>query len=148
MALKSAEKQQRYRQRHLDHGHKQRLQLVIGASTKAQLIRVAGYHNCTLTKLIETLAAEAELAMFRKLPARLADRLPQAQARRPGEPSASPRGTANAPFVAAAGGYGLLTGRRPPSRRSTGRGSRRRPSHQALPSAAGGISQARHATSG
>ena len=73
MALKSAEKQQRYRQRHLDHGHKQRLQLVIGASTKAQLIRLAGYHNCTLTKLIETLAAEAELAMFRKLPARQAD---------------------------------------------------------------------------
>jgi hypothetical protein len=64
---------QRYRQRHLDRGHKQRLQLVIAASTKAQLIRLAGYHNCTLTKLIETLAAEAELAMFRKLPARLAD---------------------------------------------------------------------------
>jgi hypothetical protein len=73
MALKSAEKQQRYRQRHLDHGNKQRLQLVIGASTKAQLIRLAGYHNCTLTKLIEKLAAEADLAMFRQLPARQVD---------------------------------------------------------------------------
>lgn len=73
MALKSAEKQQRYRQRHLVHGDKQRLQLFIAASTKAQLIRLAGYHNCTLTKLIEKLATEAELAMFRKLPARQAD---------------------------------------------------------------------------
>jgi len=73
MALKSAEKQQRYRQRHLVHGNKQRLQLFIGDSTKAQLVRLAGYHNCTLTKLIEKLVAEADLAMFRRLPARQLD---------------------------------------------------------------------------
>ena len=68
MALKSAEKQRRYRQRHLVHGNKERLQLFISAPTKAQLVRLAGYHNCTLTKLIEKLAAEADLAMFRQIP--------------------------------------------------------------------------------
>jgi len=73
MALKSAEKQQRYRQRHLVHGNKQRLQLFIGDKTKAELVRLAGYHNCTLTKLIEKLVAEADLAMFRQLPARQLD---------------------------------------------------------------------------
>jgi hypothetical protein len=73
MALKSAEKQQRYRQRHLVHGNKQHLQLFIGDETKAQLVRLAGYHNCTLTKLIEKLAAEADLAMVRKLPAQLVE---------------------------------------------------------------------------
>jgi hypothetical protein len=73
MALKSTEKQQRYRQRHLVHGNKQRLQLFIGDTTKLQLVRLAGYHNCTLTKLIEKLAAEADLAMCRRLPAELVD---------------------------------------------------------------------------
>jgi hypothetical protein len=33
------------------------------------LVRLAGYHNGTLTKLIEKLAAEADMAMFRQIPA-------------------------------------------------------------------------------
>jgi hypothetical protein len=73
MALKSAEKQRRYRQRHLVHGNKQRLQLFISAPTKTQLLCLAGYHNCTLTKLIEKLVADADLAMFRQIPARQVD---------------------------------------------------------------------------
>lgn len=43
MALSSAEKQRRYRQRDLVLGNKQRIQLFISAPTKAQLVRLAGY---------------------------------------------------------------------------------------------------------
>jgi hypothetical protein len=64
-----AEKQRRYRQRHLGvDGHKERLQCMVSARTKAQLTRLANYHGYSVTALIETLAAQAERALVDTLP--------------------------------------------------------------------------------
>jgi hypothetical protein len=61
MALTSAEKQQRYRERHLGvRGTKDRIQLFISVQAKAQLRRLARHHGCTVTKVIESLAVDAE----------------------------------------------------------------------------------------
>jgi hypothetical protein len=69
MALTPAEKQRRYRARHLGvDGAKERMQFFLNAPAKAQLVRLADYHGYTMTTLIETLIAEAERALIDKLP--------------------------------------------------------------------------------
>jgi hypothetical protein len=71
MALTSAEKQQRYRERHLGiHGTKERIQLFISVQARAQLGRLAGHYGYTVTKVIEDLAADAERALLNRLPPR------------------------------------------------------------------------------
>jgi hypothetical protein len=71
MALTSAEKQQRYRERHLGfHGTKERIQLFISVQAKAQLGRLARHHGYTVTKVIEDLVAAAERGLLDQLPAR------------------------------------------------------------------------------
>jgi hypothetical protein len=70
MGLTNAEKQRRYRERHLGpEGTKARLNLVVGADTTAQLKRLARHRGCTLTEMVEHLAADAErVAMARLAP--------------------------------------------------------------------------------
>ncbi len=69
MALTSAEKQQRYRDRHLGvDGAKQRIQLFVSVQAKAQLGRLARHYGYTVTKMIEKLAADAERALLNRLP--------------------------------------------------------------------------------
>ena len=68
MALSQAEKQRRYRERHLGYdGEKQRLQCFISFHTKLKLKRLAHYHRCSVTTLIKNLAADAEGALIRQL---------------------------------------------------------------------------------
>jgi hypothetical protein len=68
VALTSAEKQARYRQRHLgDDGDKTRIQLLLNAATRARLDRLARHSGCTVTALIEELAAAAERRVTTKL---------------------------------------------------------------------------------
>jgi len=69
MAMTPAEKQRRYRQRHLGvNGQKERLQCMVSAHAKAQLTRLAHYHGYSVTRLIETFAAQAERALVDMLP--------------------------------------------------------------------------------
>jgi hypothetical protein len=69
MAMTTAEKQRRYRARHLGvDGAKERVQCFVTARAKAQIVRLAKYHGYSITTLIETLAAEAERALVDKLP--------------------------------------------------------------------------------
>jgi hypothetical protein len=69
MALTSAEKQRRYRERHLGFdGNKDRLQLLISVPAKAQLARLARHRGYTITKLIEDLAEQAERVVIAELP--------------------------------------------------------------------------------
>jgi hypothetical protein len=69
MAMTPAEKQRRYRHRHLGvDGQKQRLQCMVSVHAKAQLTRLAHYHGYSITALIETLAAQAERALVDTLP--------------------------------------------------------------------------------
>jgi predicted DNA-binding ribbon-helix-helix protein len=71
MALTNAEKQARYRERHLGvDGEKARVQLFLSASTKAQLDRLARRKDYTVTALIEELAASAERRVTAKLSGR------------------------------------------------------------------------------
>jgi hypothetical protein len=71
MALTSAEKQQRYRERHLGiHGTKERIQFFISVQTRAQLGRLARHYGYTVTKVIEDLAADAERTVLNRLPPR------------------------------------------------------------------------------
>jgi hypothetical protein len=71
MPLTAAEKQQRYRERHLGvHGAKDRIQLFISVQAKAQLGRLARHHGYTVTKVVETLAIDAERAILDQLPAK------------------------------------------------------------------------------
>lgn len=68
MGLTNAEKQQRYRERHLGvAGEKARVQLFLSAVTRAQLGRLARHHGYTVTALIEELAASAERRTVAKL---------------------------------------------------------------------------------
>jgi hypothetical protein len=68
MALTSAEKQQRYRERHLGiHGTKERIQLFISVQARARLGRLAGHYGYTVTRVIEDLAADAERALLNRL---------------------------------------------------------------------------------
>jgi hypothetical protein len=65
MALTTAEKQQRYRQRHLGvKGRKQRIQFFVSVQAKAQLERLALHYGYTITRVIEKLTAEAERALL------------------------------------------------------------------------------------
>lgn len=71
MALSQAEKQRRYRERHLgSDGEKHRIQCVISIRTKLKLKRLAHYYGCNLTSLIEKLAADAEEAIVYQIPSR------------------------------------------------------------------------------
>jgi hypothetical protein len=71
MALTSAEKQRRYRERHLGvRGTKERIQLFISVHARAQLGRLACHYGYTVTKAIEDLAANAERALLTRLPPR------------------------------------------------------------------------------
>ena len=71
MALISAEKQRRYRERHLGvHGSKERIQLFISVHTKAQLGRLAHHYGYTITKVIEDLVKDADRAILDRLPRR------------------------------------------------------------------------------
>jgi hypothetical protein len=68
MALTNAEKQARYRERHLGRrGEKARVQLFLGIDTKAQLGRLAHRKGYTITALVEELAASAERRTVAKL---------------------------------------------------------------------------------
>jgi hypothetical protein len=68
MALTNAEKQARYRDRHLGiDGEKARVQLFLSTSSKAQLDRVACYKGYTVTALIEELASQAEHKIVNRL---------------------------------------------------------------------------------
>ena len=68
MALSPAEKQRRYRERHLGvEGAKERLQCVVSVRAKAQLERLAQHHGYSVTRMIETLAADAERAVLDQL---------------------------------------------------------------------------------
>jgi hypothetical protein len=68
MALTNAEKQARYRERHLGaDGEKRRTTLFLNATTRAQLDRLAHRKGYSVTAVIEELAAIAE----RRVTARL-----------------------------------------------------------------------------
>jgi hypothetical protein len=71
MALTNAQKQARYRERHLGvDGEKARVQFFLSANTKAQLGRLARRKDYTVTALVEELAESAE----RRVTARLSGR--------------------------------------------------------------------------
>jgi len=71
VALTSAEKQRRYRERHLGvHGSKERIQLFVSVQTKAQLGRLARHYGYTITRIIEDLVKDADRAIFDRLPTR------------------------------------------------------------------------------
>lgn len=71
MALTSAEKQQRYRERHLGvRGAKQHIQFFVSVQAKAQLGRLARHYGYTVTNMVEKLTADAERALLNRLPPR------------------------------------------------------------------------------
>ena len=68
MALTNAEKQARYRERHLGvNGEKRRLTLFIDATTVAQLDRLAHRKGYSVTAVVEELTASAERRVTSKL---------------------------------------------------------------------------------
>lgn len=60
MALTAAEKQARYRERHLKEGDKERLQLVVSLHAKRALERLARHHGMTMAAMLERLAQEEQ----------------------------------------------------------------------------------------
>lgn len=60
MAMTNAEKQARYREKHLKgvDGGKERLQAIISVNAKLALDRLAQHHGVTLAALVERLALE------------------------------------------------------------------------------------------
>jgi hypothetical protein len=60
MLLTNAEKQARWRERHLKKGTKSRGHFILEATTKAKLLRLAHPRNCSVTELLDDLAASAE----------------------------------------------------------------------------------------
>ncbi len=61
MALTNAEKQARYRERHLGvDGGKSRVGLILDATTRAKMDRLARYKGYTITALVEELVESAE----------------------------------------------------------------------------------------
>lgn len=60
MALSAAEKQARYRERHLKEGERERLQLVISLQAKRALERLAQHHGLTMAAMLERLALEEQ----------------------------------------------------------------------------------------
>jgi hypothetical protein len=69
MALTNAEKQARWRERHLknENGTKLRAQFIFDASTRAQLKRIACHKGCSVTSLIKEWAASAERRITHQL---------------------------------------------------------------------------------
>jgi cytidylate kinase len=68
LPLTNAEKQARYRERHLGiDGEKARVQLFLNASAKARLHRLARYKGYTVTALVEELASRAEQRIVNRL---------------------------------------------------------------------------------
>jgi hypothetical protein len=59
MALTNAEKQARYRERHLENGTKTRGHFFLEATTKAKLLRLAHHRNSSVPELIGDLASSA-----------------------------------------------------------------------------------------
>lgn len=53
--LKNAEKQRKYRQAHLKEGDKMRLQCNLSTGVKRNLERLAHYHRCSMTEMLEAL---------------------------------------------------------------------------------------------
>jgi hypothetical protein len=60
MPLTNAERQARYRERHLDAGEKARIQLFLSLHARKQLDRLARHKRYSVTALIEEWAAAAE----------------------------------------------------------------------------------------
>jgi hypothetical protein len=58
MALSAAEKQARYRQKHLRDGDRVRLQAVVSLHAKLALGRLARHYGLTLAGMVERLAQE------------------------------------------------------------------------------------------
>jgi hypothetical protein len=58
MAMSAAEKQARYRQRHIKDGDRERLQAVISLHAKLALGRLARHYGLTLAGMLERLALE------------------------------------------------------------------------------------------
>jgi hypothetical protein len=72
MALTNVEKQARYRARHLGvNGEKTRVGIILNATARAQMDRLARHKGYTITALIEELVAGAE----RRITARLSGRV-------------------------------------------------------------------------
>jgi hypothetical protein len=69
MALSNAEKQARWRERHLKdvNGTKLRAQFVFDANTIRQLKRVAKHRECSVASLIREWAANAERRIVERL---------------------------------------------------------------------------------
>jgi len=60
MATSNAERQRKYRTRHLVEGSDSRLGVVLAAGAAAQLKRLARHHGMTQKALIESLLSQAE----------------------------------------------------------------------------------------
>jgi hypothetical protein len=68
MALSNSEKQARYRERHLGvDGEKARVGLILNATTRAKMDRLARHNGYTLTALIEELVESAERRVTSRL---------------------------------------------------------------------------------
>jgi hypothetical protein len=68
MALSNIEKQARYRERHLGiDGEKARIGLIVGATTKVKMIRLARHIGYTITALIEELIDSTERRVTTRL---------------------------------------------------------------------------------
>jgi hypothetical protein len=68
MALTNAEKQARYRERHLGiDDEKTRVQLFLSVEAKAQLERIARHRGYTVTDLIKEPAAQADQEIAHRL---------------------------------------------------------------------------------
>jgi hypothetical protein len=68
MALSNSEKQSRYRERHLGvNGEKARIGLIISATTRAKMDRLARHKGYTITALIEELVESAERRVTSRL---------------------------------------------------------------------------------
>jgi hypothetical protein len=71
VTLTNAEKQARYRERHLGvDGEKVRVGLTLNASTRAKMGRLARYRGYTITTVVEELVERAERRVTAMLPSR------------------------------------------------------------------------------
>jgi predicted DNA-binding ribbon-helix-helix protein len=68
MALSNSEKQARYRERHLGvDGEKVRVGLILNATTRAKMDRLARHKGYTITALVEELVESAERRVTSRL---------------------------------------------------------------------------------
>lgn len=67
MGISSAEKQRRYRQRHLIDGNAERISIVVQVTTKRALERLARHRGTTQRAVLEDLLAKAEAAATRPM---------------------------------------------------------------------------------